>query len=58
MNKRPKIHPELPLGTNHEKGTSETFVWHLWKNDVDLSTAKESITKYLPCLNILKTNNS
>lgn len=41
------IHPELPLGNNHEKGTAETFVWHLWKNNVDLSTAKESITKYL-----------
>jgi hypothetical protein len=45
--KRPKTHPELPLGANHEKGTAETFSWHLWKNGVDLSAAKESITKYL-----------
>jgi hypothetical protein len=32
---------------DHEKGTAETFSWHLWKNGVDLSAAKESITKYL-----------
>lgn len=45
--KVPKIHPELAIGTEFEKGTAETFSWHLWKNGVDLSTAKESITKYL-----------
>jgi hypothetical protein len=56
--KTPKFHPELKLGKEYEKGTAETFSWHLWKNGVDLSTAKESITKYLPCLNTLKTNNS
>lgn len=47
MHKRPKIHPELPLGNNHERGTAETFVWHLVTNKVDLSGAKDNIRKYL-----------
>ena len=45
--KRPKFHPELPIGNEHEKGTAKTFVWHLAKNGVDLSAAKKSIVKYL-----------
>lgn len=52
--KTPKIHPELAIGTEFEKGTAETFVWHLWKNGVDLSAAKELITKYLTrCQNLV-----
>lgn len=46
--KTPKFHPELSLGKEHEKGTAETFVWHLLKNNVDLSAAKENIKKHLP----------
>ncbi|MBV6513042.1 MAG: hypothetical protein FMNOHCHN_02567 [Ignavibacteriaceae bacterium] len=45
--KTPKLHPELSLGNEHEKGTAKTFVWHLVKNGVDLSAAKDSIAKYL-----------
>lgn len=40
-------HPELSLGSNHEIGTAETFVWHLLSNNVDLSQAKENIKKHL-----------
>lgn len=45
--KRPKLHPELSLGEDYEQGTAETFVWHLVKNNVDLSGAKENIKKTL-----------
>jgi hypothetical protein len=34
--KRPKIHPELPLGKNHERGTPQTMIWHWLKYGVEL----------------------
>lgn len=37
-NKRPKTHPELPLGENYERGTAQTMIWHYLKYGVELPT--------------------
>jgi len=34
--KRPKTHPELSLGQNHERGTPQTMIWHYLKHGVEL----------------------
>jgi len=38
---RIKYHPELPLGPKTEKGTAQTFVFHLLDRKVDLPDTKE-----------------
>ncbi len=47
MKKRPKFHPELPLGKDIEKGTGETFVKSLLANRVDLSHAGKIVKNTL-----------
>lgn len=38
---RIKYHPELPLGPKIEKGTAQTFVFHLLDRKVDLPDTKD-----------------
>lgn len=33
---RPKVHPELSLGKNNERGTAKTMIWHWLRYGVEL----------------------